>query len=79
MDAINISHIRHQRFAPHQGSSLREVLFICTANVTDTIPGPLLDRMEVIRIAGYVFEEKMAILQQHLLPEVRGKAAAQAR
>ena len=55
------------------------MLFICTANVTDTIPGPLLDRMEVIRIAGYVFEEKMAILQQHLLPEVRGKAAAQAR
>merc|ERR1712050_556556 len=45
------------------------ILFVCTANVTDTIPGPLLDRMEVIRIAGYVFEEKVAIANQYLIPQ----------
>uniref|UniRef100_A0A7S4Q027 Lon protease homolog n=1 Tax=Alexandrium monilatum TaxID=311494 RepID=A0A7S4Q027_9DINO len=48
---------------------LSRVLFVCTANVTDTIPGPLLDRMEVIRIAGYVFEEKVAIANQYLIPQ----------
>jgi len=50
---------------------LSRVLFICTANVTDTIPGPLLDRMEVIRIAGYVFEEKVAIANQYLIPQTK--------
>jgi len=44
------------------------VLFVCTANVTDTIPGPLLDRMEVIRLAGYIFEEKLAIANNYLIP-----------
>merc|ERR1719183_3305504 len=44
---------------------LSHVLFVCTANVLDSIPGPLLDRMEVIRIAGYVFEEKVAIANQY--------------
>lgn len=48
---------------------LSRVLFVCTANVIDTIPGPLLDRMEVIRIAGYVFEEKVAIANQYLIPQ----------
>lgn len=50
---------------------LSRVLFVCTANVTDTIPGPLLDRMEIIRIAGYVFEEKVAIANQYLIPQTR--------
>jgi Lon-like ATP-dependent protease len=47
---------------------LSRVLFICTANVTDTIPGPLLDRMEVLRISGYVTDEKVEIARKYLLP-----------
>jgi ATP-dependent Lon protease len=46
-------------------------IFICTANTTDTISPPLLDRMQVIRLSGYVVDEKMAILQQHILPRIR--------
>ncbi|CDJ56236.1 lon protease, putative, partial [Eimeria maxima] len=48
---------------------LSRVLFVCTANAQDTIPGPLLDRMELIRIAGYIQEEKVAIAQQYLIPK----------
>lgn len=39
------------------------MLFICTANVTDTIPEPLRDRMEMIEVSGYVAEEKIAIAE----------------
>ena len=44
------------------------MLFIATANVAETITGPLLDRMEVIRLDGYTEDEKVAIGRRHLLP-----------
>jgi ATP-dependent Lon protease len=47
---------------------LSDVLFIATANVADTIPGPLLDRMEVIRFDGYTTDEKVAIARGYLWP-----------
>ena len=50
---------------------LSQVIFIATANVTDTIPGPLLDRMEVIPFDGYTVDEKVAIARGYLWPRQR--------
>jgi len=47
---------------------LSDVLFLATANVVDTIPGPLLDRMEMLRLDGYTEDEKVTIALGHLLP-----------
>lgn len=50
---------------------LSKVLFVCTANMTDTIPRPLLDRMEMIELSGYVADEKMAIAERYLGPAAK--------
>jgi ATP-dependent Lon protease len=48
---------------------LSKVMFVCTANTLHTIPGPLMDRMEIIRLSGYTELEKLAIMRKYLVPK----------
>jgi ATP-dependent Lon protease len=56
---------------------LSDVVFLATANVLDSIPGPLLDRMELVALDGYTEDEKVAIARDHLLPRQLEKAGLQ--
>ncbi|WOO77564.1 Lon protease, mitochondrial [Vanrija pseudolonga] len=64
----NTSFLDHYMDVP---VDLSRVLFVCTANVLDTIPAPLLDRMEVLEVNGYVSAEKMNIAEKYLSPQAK--------
>jgi ATP-dependent Lon protease len=56
---------------------ISDILFITTANTVDTIPAPLLDRMEVIRLSGYINDEKVAIARKYLIPKSVARSGLQ--
>lgn len=60
----NSNFVDHYLNVPYD---LSDVFFVCTANTTETIPAPLLNRMEVIQFSGYTVNDKMAIAKEHLL------------
>jgi ATP-dependent Lon protease len=59
-------------------ADLSNVLFIVTANVLDTIPGPLRDRMDILRLSGYIRQEKIQIAKKYLIPRNRKKSGLKA-
>ena len=70
----NFSFTDHYMNVPYD---LSDVLFICTANTTDTVPEPLLNRMEVIEFQGYTETEKIEIAKKHLLPRAKEQTGIQ--
>ena len=63
---------QHSSFRDHYLDlpfDLSKVLFICTANTTDTVPAPLLDRMDLIQLSGYTEDEKFGIARKYLIPK----------
>ena len=76
---------QHSSFRDHYLDlpfDLSKVLFICTANQLETVPGPLLDRMDVIQLSGYTEEEKLGIAKRYLVPkqlEAHGLQRSQVR
>ncbi|MBN1114969.1 MAG: endopeptidase La [Oligoflexia bacterium] len=67
---------QNSNFVDHfidMGFDLSQVLFICTANSTDTIPSPLFDRMEIIEFPGYIIDEKVQIAKKYLIPRLLKK------
>ncbi|HUH15827.1 MAG TPA: endopeptidase La [Gaiellaceae bacterium] len=74
---------QHSNFRDHYLDlpyDLSKVLFICTANTLDTIPGPLLDRMDVIQLSGYTHDEKLGIAKRYLVPkQVEGHGLKKSR
>ncbi|MGE5525724.1 MAG: endopeptidase La [Rhodospirillaceae bacterium] len=80
LDPEQNSTFRDNYLAVHY--DLSRVMFICTANVLDTIPGPLRDRMEVIQLTGYTDQEKLQIARRYLVPrqlEASGLKSEQVR
>src|SRR5436309_11088010 len=75
---------QHSTFRDHYLDlpfDLSKVLFICTANQLETIPSPLLDRMDVIQLSGYTEDEKLGIARKYLVPkqlEAHGLTSEQA-
>lgn len=57
------------------GVDLSEVLFVCTANTLDTVPAPLIDRLEIIELSSYTDDEKLSIAKEYLIPKQMKKHA----
>jgi Lon-like ATP-dependent protease len=70
----NVNFLDHYLDVPYD---LSKVLFICTANLKENIPYPLLDRMEIVTLSGYVLEEKQKIAENYLLPRITKECGLQ--